>query len=333
MSRTALQRVDPHDVAPTHAPRDGHAAQPVVHGGPLTGFTPDQVDLIKRTVAEGTSDDELSLFLEVCRATGLNPFQRQIYAIVRDTWNPTTRRKEPKMTIQTGIDGYRLIASRTGQHVGTSDVTFGPEGDGGHPSWARITVYRKVAGERAEFTATARFDEYAQTNRGGDLTGLWAKMPHTMLAKCAESLALRKAFPAELSGVYTREEMAQAESEDADVVEERPQPRRRAGGRRERHPSEMLYAGPTEGEVERSRQSAAPAPAVEDAELVETPDPVDPDALAETLEERLALVDSADEATLNRWYAEARDGWPDPLRSRLLDAVKAEAARRKDGDS
>ena len=237
------------------------------------------------------------------------------------------------MTIQTGIDGYRLIAARTGQHAGTDDAVFGPEDDAGHPAFAQVTVYRFLpSGYRASFTATARWSEYRQQTRDGKLTGMWSNMPYGQLAKCAESLALRKAFPAELSGVYTREEMAQAESEDADVVEDRPPPRRRAGGRRERHPSEMLYAGPTEGEVERARQPAPPAPAVEDADLVEDPGPVDPDALAETLDERLALVDSADEATLNRWYGEALD-WPNPFKARLCRAITAEAARRKDGDS
>ena len=176
MSSQALQRVET-GAAPTPATLP-------------PAFSRDQVDLIKRTVAEGTSDDELSLFLEVCRATGLNPFQRQIYAIMRETWNPQTRQKEPKMTIQTGIDGYRLIASRTGEHVGTSDVEFGPPDEQGMPAFARVTVYRRVAGERAEFTATALFEEYAQRKRNDELSGLWAKMPHTMIGKCAESLAL-----------------------------------------------------------------------------------------------------------------------------------------------
>src|SRR4051812_5452214 len=101
------------------------------------GFTREQLDLLKRTVAEGTSDDEFALFLEVSKASGLNPFQRQVYAIMRDTYNPKTKQKEPKMTIQTGIDGYRLIAARTGIHAGTSDAEYGPKNAQGFPEWAR----------------------------------------------------------------------------------------------------------------------------------------------------------------------------------------------------
>ncbi|MDO4264644.1 MAG: phage recombination protein Bet [Deinococcus sp.] len=179
------------------------------------GWTEEQVDLIKKTVAAGTTDTELSLFLEVAKSSGLNPFQRQIYAVKRKSG------REEKMTIQTGIDGYRLIASRSAAHLGTTDAEFGPTNKDGYPEWARVTARRLVQGHIAEFTATARWSEYVQTKdewQNGQRTGkkivgdMWAKMPHTMLGKCAEALALRKAFPAELSGVYTAEEMAQADS-------------------------------------------------------------------------------------------------------------------------
>jgi len=169
---------------------------------------PAKIALIKDTVAVGASDLELALFLEVCKATGLNPFQKQIYAIKRSG----------RMTIQTGIDGYRLIASRTGVHAGTEDAEF-ETGPDGRPTLARVTVLRFVQGQLARFTATARWSEYAQMTSSGAPTEMWRKMPHTMLAKCAEALALRKAFPAELSGVYTKEEMMQA---DAEVITPAP---------------------------------------------------------------------------------------------------------------
>jgi phage recombination protein Bet len=179
-------------------------------------FSREQMELLKRTVAAGTSDDEFALFAEVCRSTGLNPFQRQIYAIMRQVSVKDDRgnwSKQNRMTIQTGIDGYRLIAARTGLHAGTSDAEYGPESDKGWPQWARVTVRKLLPnGGIADFTATARWDEYVQTTKDGNPSGQWPKMPYLMLAKCAEALALRKAFPAELSGVYTSEEMSQADS-------------------------------------------------------------------------------------------------------------------------
>jgi phage recombination protein Bet len=159
-------------------------------------FSREKIELIKRTIAVGATDDELQLFLYTCKRTGLDPLARQIYSIKRGG----------KMTIQTGIDGYRVIADRTGRLAGISDYTFDSE-DGQHPNKATVTV-KKVVGHvaEAEFTATARWSEY---NAGGPM---WTKMPYLMLGKCAEALALRKAFPADLSGVYTAEEMAQADN-------------------------------------------------------------------------------------------------------------------------
>lgn len=165
----------------------------------------DERTLIKDQIAKGCTDLELELFAKVCQRTGLDPFARQIYAIKRGD----------KMTIQTGIDGYRLSAARSGDYAGSDDVEFDTE-DAEHPNWARATVYRIVHGQRAPFTAKARWSEYHQEDSKGNLTSMWKKFPYLMLGKCAEALALRKAFPAELSGMYTDEEMSQA---DTTVVE------------------------------------------------------------------------------------------------------------------
>jgi len=165
-------------------------------------FTRDQVDLIKATVAKGSTDPELQLFLYTCKRTGLDPLTRQIHAVKR--WDSS--QGVNVMSIQTGIDGYRLVANRTGQHMGTTDVTYDRE-DADHPSWAKVTVYRQVNGEICEFTATARWSEYVALKKDGQPMALWKKMPYLMLGKCAEALALRKAFPQELGGIYTFEEM------------------------------------------------------------------------------------------------------------------------------
>jgi len=199
------------------------------------GFNPEQIDLIKNTVAVGTSDLELALFLEVCRTTGLNPFQRQIYAVVRKGKTKQNGQwvESSKMVIQTGIDGYRLIAARSGVHMGTTDPEFGPLKDG-YPEFARVIVRKLVHGHTVEFPATARWSEYVQTKaeyQGGSATGkqivsdMWAKMPHTMLGKCAEALSLRKAFPAELSGVYSDVEMQQVDNTPTEAAPAQQQAR------------------------------------------------------------------------------------------------------------
>lgn len=183
-------------------------------------MTEEQVALIKDTIAKGASDDELRLFLYTAKRTGLDPLMRQIHFVKRKAKNPDGTWRD-QMTIQTGIDGYRAIAVRTGHLAGIDDAVFDTE-KAIHPEKATVTVYRMVGGQRCPFAATARWDEYVQMKDeyiGGQKTGnkttsgLWAKMPYLMLAKCAEALALRKAFPNDLSGIYTTEEMAQADND------------------------------------------------------------------------------------------------------------------------
>lgn len=166
----------------------------------------EKIDLIKRTVARGVTDLEFELFLHACKRTGLDPLMKQIHAIKR--WNYKEQREV--MSIQTGIDGYRLIADRTDRYAGSSDAEY-ELNDEGYPTTAKVTVTKLVGGMPCQFTASARWTEYCQFGKDGTPTSMWHKMPFLMLAKCAEALALRKAFPAELSGVYTHEEMMQAD--------------------------------------------------------------------------------------------------------------------------
>lgn len=189
----------------------------------LAEWQRERLDLLKSTIAKDLTDNELALFVEVCKLRNLDPFLKQIYAVKRKSKGYNGQPDTYVMTIQTGIDGFRLIADRTGRYAPGKAPEYQYD-DKGNLS-AATSFVRKMTpdGTWHEVSAVALWSEYAQYGYGDKLSPMWAKMPHTMLAKCAEALALRKAFPADLSGLYTDDEMAQADTAQI-VVDARPAP-------------------------------------------------------------------------------------------------------------
>ena len=157
-----------------------------------------KVELIKRTICKGATDDELQLFIQTCKKTGLDPFMRQIFSVKR--WDSSEKREV--MTIQTGIDGYRLIADRTGRYAPGRNPEFSYDGQSNLRSAKSYVKKKTPDGVWHEVSAIAFWDEYVQKTKQGEPTLFWKTKGHIMLSKCAEMLALRRAFPAELSGLH-----------------------------------------------------------------------------------------------------------------------------------
>lgn len=196
------------------------------HSGAIvtTELTEEQKALVKRTIAKGTTDDEFAMFLHVCKTRRVDPFSKMIYPVKR---YDSKERKEV-MALQNSIDYSRLVADRSLVYEGQ----VGPQWCGDDGAWkdvwlddkrpptaARVGVWRK--GFREPLFATALWSNYVQTDRDGKPTKFWRQMGPLMLGKCAEALALRRAFPEDLAGMYTPEEMSQAANDAVEVVDVR----------------------------------------------------------------------------------------------------------------
>lgn len=292
-----------------------------------TRFTDDQRAVLAHMGVENAPDADLQVFMHVCQRTGLDPFARQIHMIGRNSKNYQTQQWETKYTIQTGIDGYRVVGHRAADRTKTRVSVEAPEWaheDGtwrpvwskgwGWPVAARVTIRRN--GD--PFTAVALFDEYKQTKKDGNLTQMWAQRPAGQLAKCAEALAWRMALPHDLAGIYVDEEMQHADNRPADV-----EPAERPRG------------------LDAVRAAVAPARRsttddnTEDVEVVDDTRPltdhtrrkmfallseVDPNADAETQRKGMALV-------LGR-PVESRASLSEDDALAVIDALQAELNRR-----
>lgn len=217
-----------------------------------TEFTPDQMTALESLGVQQAMPAEVAMFFDQCQRTGLSPWARQIYMIGR--WDSRLRRN--KYQVQVSIDGLRLVAERTKEYQGqTAPEWCGPDGqwrdvwlEQQPPAAARVGVWRENF--REPTYGVARLAGYMPKKRDGAPSGLWATMPDVMIAKVAEALALRKAFPMELSGLYTGDEMQQAD-----------QPRQDGQARQA-----------TPGDDQPSRERSQPEPSedgIVDAEIVD----------------------------------------------------------------
>lgn len=207
-------------------------------------YGPSERALIRDSFARGTDERQFELFLWTARARGLDPRAGQIHAVIRKTrvkgesgqWE-----ERGIMTIQTGIDGYRLIAQRSGEYEGKAGPFWcGPDGiwkdvwlEDGPPAAAKVGVMRR--GDNDYTWHVARWKEYVQTvdeYKDGQRTdqkrpnSMWQKMDALMLAKCAEAGALRARFPEDLTGIFV-----DAEYNASYTIEAAENERARAGDR------------------------------------------------------------------------------------------------------
>lgn len=170
------------------------------HGAQYLDFSPEQRQMIRDTYANGASDGEFAVLLEVAKARRLNPFLRQIHFVKR--YNKQLKRDV--WSAQASIDGLRATAERTRLYDGQDEPEYEYD-DNGKLTLCKVRVYRKDWTRPA--VGVAYFSEYVQNTSEGGPNQFWREKAHVMLAKCAEALALRKAFPEDIGGMYVPEEL------------------------------------------------------------------------------------------------------------------------------
>lgn len=257
-------------------------------------FNESQLAILRQLGVEDATQGDLDLFFHYCRTTGLDPFRKQIYMIGRNTklteWVEQNGRREKverwvtKYTIQTGIDGYRRNGREAAKALGDTLRFEGPFWCGDDGEWrdvwtsksapfaAKFVIYRNDE----PFVGVAHFDEFVQTNNvyegsgrdrrvvGEEPNSMWRKMPRNQIAKCAEALAWRRAYPDDFSGLIL-EDAAQPTIIDQDGNVQQPEPEKR-------RPAGTGVAGmrkAREQRQQRQQNEDARTDAIVDAEIVE----------------------------------------------------------------
>lgn len=212
-----------------------------MHKGGAAAYTAQQMALVRKTVAKDCSEAEFDQFIHMARHLGLDPLRRQIYAFVFNKDDAGKR----QLTLVTAIDGLRTIADRTNCYrpdeeepqIEYSEEARDPNLNPKGLVKAKVRVFKFAHGDWHPVVGVARWDEFAPQREIWEYdqeagkrrpTGRfeldprkdnWRRMPHVMLAKCAEAQALRRAWPDDLSTLYEASEVDQQHTIDLSASE------------------------------------------------------------------------------------------------------------------
>lgn len=169
-------------------------------------------DIVRRYLVSGNAsvvtDEELVMFINLCKYNGLNPWMREAYLIKFSDRNPATlvtgkeafmKRAEAHPQYD-GMDAGVIVWN--GEDVTYRDGTLVLDGETIVGGWAEVWRKDRSHSTRAEVS----FNEYAGRKADGSLNSQWAGRPATMIRKVALVQALREAFPATYGGMFTAEE-------------------------------------------------------------------------------------------------------------------------------
>lgn len=155
------------------------------------------------------SDQEVVMFLNLCKFQKLNPFLREAYLI---------KYGSQPATLVTGKDAILKRAYRNENYAGnvagiivvTEDGeierrtgTFKLKDEELVGGWAKVFI----KGYEQPIENEVSLEEYIGVKKDGEINSQWQKKPATMIRKVALVQALREAFPEELQAMYDSAEM------------------------------------------------------------------------------------------------------------------------------
>jgi phage recombination protein Bet len=176
------------------------------------GINPAQWHTLSRSLYPGALTESVLLVIDYCKARGLDPLKKPCHIVPMEVKDAKTGEYHWRDVVMQGIYELRTTAQRTEEYLGHGKPLYGPnlEYKGvTTPEYCEFTVYRwnPKAKMRAEYPVTVYFTEAVGLKKTGAVNARWTKAPRQMLTKCAEAAALREAFPDEIGGEMTAEEM------------------------------------------------------------------------------------------------------------------------------
>lgn len=190
------------------------------------GISDAQWRTLMNNLFPGAKGESVLMVWDYCIARKLDPMKKPCHIVpirVKQGDDYVTRD-----VVMPGIYEYRTTAIRTGFYMGHSKAEYGPEIECQGvkaPEWCSITVYRwsPAAGCRVEFPVTVYFSECVATKKDYKTKEItvnerWTKAPRQMLTKCTEAAGLREAFPDELGGEPTADEMEGQHSQEITLL-------------------------------------------------------------------------------------------------------------------
>lgn len=180
--------------------------------------------MIKNYLVSGggnVTNEEVMMFLSLCRFQHLNPFLREAYLIKYGDRSPATMVVSKDVFIKramrdpnfNGMEaGIIVFDSRTGDVTERQGTFYNRDEETLLGGWAK--VYMKNID--VPFYESVSLEEYEGRTKEGKPNSQWATKGATMIRKVAQMHALREAFPDNLAGMYVQEEIIEAQGVQLD---------------------------------------------------------------------------------------------------------------------